>query len=129
MRLRRHNLAAAVGAPIAALATSVRSRRRALASSELQATYDARCKDKCRSNCQAGGFNAVPQCWLAAKSESGNIERCPADRAPLFFVRDSFRGLLRLGMSEEMTYALQDQGCLEFRQRSMQRLDCFRSSP
>ena len=38
--------------------------RRALTPAEIQSIYDARCKGKCRINCQAGGFNAIPQCWL-----------------------------------------------------------------
>ena len=38
--------------------------RRALTPAEIQAIYDARCKGKCRVTCQAGGFNAIPQCWI-----------------------------------------------------------------
>ena len=38
--------------------------RRALAGSEVQAIYDARCKGKCRINCQAGGFTYMLPCWL-----------------------------------------------------------------
>lgn len=38
--------------------------RRALAPSEIQAIYDARCKGKCRVSCQAGGFTGIPQCWV-----------------------------------------------------------------
>ena len=38
--------------------------RRALTAAEIQAIYGAQCKGKCRIACQAGGFNAIPQCWL-----------------------------------------------------------------
>jgi hypothetical protein len=38
--------------------------RRALAPSELQAIYDARCKGKCRISCQAGGSTYMLPCWL-----------------------------------------------------------------
>ena len=38
--------------------------RRALTAAEVQSIFNAQCKGKCRISCQAGGFNAIPACWL-----------------------------------------------------------------